>query len=85
MSQENQSEVRVEKSEEGPVLNVGGTRVLLRTFLNIGRDGVTVESAPLKTEVDYDADFGSWWNLVREDDEEYPWLSIQPEVLTDGQ
>lgn len=76
-------DIRLQKSEGGPVLRIGSTEILLRTFLYDGGD-VFSDEVPLKTELDYDGDNGAWWNLVRDDEDDQPWVSIQPVVMTDN-
>lgn len=80
--------VRVTTHDGHPALEVGETTVMLRTVVKQAHEEAPIgeEHVDTRLEVDSDPDFGSWWELPRDDrDEEeydpYPWVTIQPEVV----
>lgn len=76
-------DVRLRETDDGPALDIGGARILLRTVLKVEDDSERrgERTAGLDTEIDCD-EF-CWFNLNPPGDR-YPWLTIQPEVDPDG-
>lgn len=78
-------DIRLRTSEDGPVLKIGATEIVLRTFLDLpSDDNPHGERVSLELEMDCDGDNGSWWNLHPENGELHPWITIQPEVRYSG-
>lgn len=76
-------DVRLRETDDGPALDIGGARILLRTVLKVEDDSERLGDRSVGLETEIDCDEFCWFNLNPPDDR-YPWLTIQPEVDPDG-
>lgn len=83
-SEQSQHDVRLREREEGLVLEVGDTEILLHTSLELEPEDdrrAIGEHVSLAGEVDCDGDNGCWFQYSPEDGDYWPSVVVQPEVL----
>lgn len=77
-------EIKMRESDDGPVLEIGDTRVLLEVGYYDGAEGFDSKADPVGTEIDSNPDF-SWWLIYKEEEIDGPCMEVTPQILTGGE